>query len=332
MYFLIFLGLFHSHLKSRRIFVVGQPGSGVPNSIGIANRSSHSSKPIGAIVGGAVGGVAVLIVVLVIAYMLGRRRGKSQVFIVSNARRNSHEKTPEAGQYTYANLSGRTGHNDTSSPPGSAFSATSSHPLLPDSARSPVMNVLESIYSPTTVPSETSPILVPLTATSVGDGAVSHHISYNNSAVGSNISSAQFLFAPDDRNYSIQPYMLPSPSPLCSAQSGLRSEYKTRQSQSPQPAQLPSSQSTQPSILDSDTSPSFLAESAVQPFILAAAPRGPRKAATSKATAATARAFTMEEPAPPYSTMASISPTLVEYAPSLNTSDDPRRPSSRGNS
>lgn len=90
-----------------RIYVVGAPGSGVPNSIGWANKSATSSSSktnVGAIIGGTMGGVAFASVIAIIIFIFWRRREQRRHTAAMTATTTSMS----SGRYTSSPLASGT--------------------------------------------------------------------------------------------------------------------------------------------------------------------------------------------------------------------------------
>ncbi|KAI5119798.1 hypothetical protein M0805_006595 [Coniferiporia weirii] len=326
------------------IFVVGNPGSGVPNSIGMANRSQSAtaSKTIGAIVGGTIGGVVFVAILIGTAYWLGRRSRARHVTVVpaspsSNIGEkgrlytdNDADAGDEIAQFVHRPFPQSVGDGKTTplSPPLTNESVRSSHRLLPEvqSPPSPVfetsgrlknLNVPIGPFSGTPSPS--------LTEHTGGGNTLGGSITYNSSAFGANVSTSHTITSnatslTTGQNYEVEPFIL---------QAAPGSKEREVTSKGPgsrsSPWQAGEPLGPTPSSQDIDlNSPSTFTNATIVPFILPPPPRGAMVRSAAKVNEESpylARQMS-DIPAPPYTfhdageaTLTHLSPTLVEYSP-----------------
>ena len=191
-----------------RIFTVGRPGSDVPNSIGLAFRSTPKSNTnIGAIVGGVVGGLAFLglIGLGVFFYIRKRRRSQRAPSAIAKEEQAAALKREkyhdEDGGAQYAQYATRpisdtftSTHSGFPTPPHSAFSATSQQGLLPEpqSPQSPYLGIPGSNANMFT----TSPL-----------GSASSRGPYSPSDAGQSVYTNA-----EGQNILVNPYILPPSS------------------------------------------------------------------------------------------------------------------------
>ncbi|EJD04479.1 acid protease [Fomitiporia mediterranea MF3/22] len=322
------------------IFVVGRPGSGVPNSVGIVPRAAQSSKTdVGAIVGGTIGGVVGVAILVGGAYMLGRRRraktskkdgdaspskiGEKTGFVANH---NKDEGSDEGGaQYATHALPHYGPQKYSPSTPSTAYTA---RPLLPEAHdyRNTAFDVPNSPHSGSNFLAMSSG------GSSSGHGhtlepSTASRISYNPNALGANVTANRASSSygtgaasmdPSGRTHMIEPFTLPAGASPPSTRDHKSIPQRTSVSPStanqihmpqPQPAPVPGS----PQDLD-PFSPSTASggEGAVNaPFILPPPPSSPRSRVTNKQSLVSSRAEqqqqhaqvprSSETPAPPYS-------------------------------
>lgn len=313
-----------------RIFVIGRPGSGVPNSIGIANRAAAASKKhTGAIVGGTVGGIIGLLSLLGLAFFVGRRYGqKGRQINMSISEKYGSEEGKDA-QYVTQQLMSSPGSQQSSlpTPSTSGFASTSFRPLLPE-AHTPQSPAFSSMPVTPVSPMK----FVPSTPVPSSNGYGGHGIiSYNNAALGANLGTERGY----DQNsvssdgggpHTISPYILPQQPPTSSSsRSRMTGPRDIKSWRPPQEQQLAGS----PSLRDIDPLSPSSGAATVEPFVLGPAPRTRFTRGDSKNSGPVSRS-TMETPAPPYSSQhgtyesrmnslrSPVSATLVEYSPTTN--------------
>lgn len=313
-----------------RIFVIGRPGSGVPNSIGIANRAADASKKhTGAIVGGTVGGIIGLLGLLGLAFFVGRRYGqKGRQINLSTSDKYGSEDGKDA-QYVTRRLMSSPSSQQSSlpSPPTPAFTITSfNRPLLPE-AHTPQSPAFSSM--PVT---PVSPVkFVPSTPVPSSNGHGGHSIIYNKAALGANLGTEggydrNSVSLDGDGPHTISPYILPQQPPTSSSSRSRMTGPRDIKSWRPrQEQQLAGS----PSLRDIDPLSPSSGAATVEPFVLGPAPPTRFTRGDSKNSGPVSRS-TMETPAPPYSSQhgtyesgmnslrSPVSATLVEYSPTTN--------------
>lgn len=226
------------------------------NQVGFAPKASSSSTNIGAIVGGAVGGTAAVAILIGLAFWLGRRskrrpihlhigggtvtneKDQEKISIFSDPRRPASPNHSNAA-YTVSSLPNTQGHAHSQvyshsqthlTPPNSARSASSSHPLLPElqypaSPAFPSASTGGASYPNTpNTPANTNFLSMMSSVPSGGAGdigtdvrasalsnttASGGQVSYNRLALSNANTASQYS---ESGQYGISPYILPASS------------------------------------------------------------------------------------------------------------------------
>jgi len=294
----------------RSIFVIGRPGSGVPNTVSIANLFKQSSKTnVGAIVGGVVGGIAIIAAVALAVFFLVVRKRRNERRAPSAIAKEEAAAAAAAGgmekyydehgaaQYANPMRNSYASRNGLPTPPHSAFTTTSSHPLLPEphSPQSPRLSVPGAPMAPMTY-------VTPMAGAS----------SYNTSDAGSyGARSSTIYTTADGQNVAIDPYMIPPAQHSPPTTAGLSRNMKVESWQPPSDTSFGPSADAQlinfgPSG-SSAGSEQGSAEAHAPPRHGAAPPMS-RKYAEAMASANGSRLpRQLETPAPPYSQSSGVS-------------------------
>ncbi|KAL5534716.1 hypothetical protein ACEPAG_1180 [Sanghuangporus baumii] len=332
------------------IYVIGRPGSGVPNSIGMAPRATKGTGTnVGAIVGGTVGGVVGVAILVAGAYFLGQRRHSrsTQVTNVTSLRPEEREKfmasrqeegSDEGGvQYAIDSLARHGPHKHS---PTTPLTGNSTQPLLPEAQdpQTPAFNMPSAPHSPSdflAISSGTSSRM------SLGTDArsVGSRISYNPQALGANMMTASRGASP----YStVNPYVLPSASAVQNAPHNQKIFSTTQEVRHSQISQSLNDNINPNSPQDIDPlSPSTASNPAgtvsipplPQPFILspvsqsAMAVSNVPKGSNITSNKVRPSRVDADSPAPPYTAQATYpgSPTLVEESASDSSPQQQQR-------
>ncbi|KLO06318.1 acid protease [Schizopora paradoxa] len=305
------------------IFIIGRPGSGVPNSVSIANRFQQSSKTnVGAIVGGVVGGVVFIAAVgLAIFYLVVRKRriqrrapsaiAKEEAAAAAASMGGMEKYYDEHGAAQYANplRNSYASRSGLPTPPHSAFTTTSSHPLLPE-AQSPVSPLLN-------VPGSPTPMAAMTYVTPMGATALSSRGNYNPSEAGSHVARSSTMYTTaDGQNITIDPFMMPPSAQHSPSSAGFSQSTKGQQSPSWQGhTDASSATSHDAQLINFGPSGSSAAseQGSVRPYGAQAIPLAPppmsRKYAEAIASGDAPRSIPrqLETPAPPYSQNSAVS-------------------------
>lgn len=313
-----------------RIFVVGRPGSKIPNTVGISQKllTPTKSTSIGAIVGGTVGGVAFLTILLSGAIYWRRRRRSTQNTsrestirnVNPNEKRKEYESDSNHGsQYAYFQPSSL--YSNIHQLPTPPVSGQSTHPLLSEN-RFPRSTASSAPHTPHTANS--------FNQTAVGSSTslpsreqVAMHVTYNPNALEANNNtsrSAQVLRSDwftdtpvSDRIEPFRPHQGSEYVPTYSEnRRGLIGVSSRGSGQNEMREQGASSRGLQNSstLRNIDPfAPTTTAGGTISPFVLSAAPRvaGPRSKPSELKLVnddAQRRSVALNSPAPPYSLQA----------------------------
>lgn len=276
---------------------------------------------MGAIVGGVVGGIVFIAAVgLAIFYLVVRKRriqrrapssiAKEEAAAAAASMGGMEKYYDEHGAAQYANplRNSYASRSGLPTPPHSAFTTTSSHPLLPE-AQSPVSPLLYVPGSPT--PMATMTYVTPMgTAASRGD--------YNPSEANSHgaARSSTIYTTADGQNITIDPFMMPPSAQHSPSSAGFSQNTKGQQSPSWQgqtDASSATSHDAQLISIGPSGSSAASEQGSVRPYGAQALPLAPppmsRKYAEAIASGDAPRHVPrqLETPAPPYSQNSAVS-------------------------